>query len=150
PICTCRPSCTSRALCTGSARRPTSARGRRRWVSRASLPTWHRRSRLCRARAPRPPAPVRARVSVAASPRHAPGAEEAAVAAPGSELGALLGDDAVLDGSDPVWSRDATETRGIEGHADAVVFPRSADEVARVLVWCYEHDVPLTPRGGGS
>jgi glycolate oxidase subunit GlcD len=75
---------------------------------------------------------------------------EAAVAAPGSELAALLGDEAVLDGSDPVWSRDATETRGIEGRADAVVFPRSADEVARVLAWCYEHDVPLTPRGGGS
>ena len=72
------------------------------------------------------------------------------MAAPGSELAALLGDEAVLDGSDPVWSRDATETRGIEGRADAVVFPRSADEVARVLAWCYEHDVPLTPRGGGS
>jgi glycolate dehydrogenase FAD-linked subunit len=75
---------------------------------------------------------------------------EAAVAAPGKELATLLGDDAVLDGTDPVWSRDATETRGIEGHADAVVFPRTAEEVAQVLAWCYEHDVPLTPRGGGS
>ncbi|HST25248.1 MAG TPA: FAD-binding protein, partial [Gaiellaceae bacterium] len=45
---------------------------------------------------------------------------------------------------------DATETRGIEGRADAVVFPCSTDEVARVLEWCYEHDVALTPRGGGS
>jgi glycolate dehydrogenase FAD-linked subunit len=62
----------------------------------------------------------------------------------------VLGNDAVVDGSDPVWSRDATETRGIEGHADAVVLPRTAEEVARVLAWCYEHDVPLTPRGGGS
>jgi glycolate oxidase subunit GlcD len=77
--------------------------------------------------------------------------EAAAVAAvPGRELAALLGEGAVLDGADPVWSRDATETRGIEGHADAVVFPSSPDEVARVLAWCYEHDVPLTPRGGGS
>jgi glycolate dehydrogenase FAD-linked subunit len=79
---------------------------------------------------------------------------EAAVAAPGktlsAELAALVGENAVLDGSDPVWSRDATETRGIEGHADAVVFPSSSEEVARVLAWCYEHDVPLTPRGGGS
>ncbi len=56
----------------------------------------------------------------------------------------------MLDGSDPVWSRDATETRGIEGRADAVVLPGTAEEVARVLAWCYEHDVPLTPRGGGS
>ncbi len=71
-------------------------------------------------------------------------------AAPGKALAALLGAGAVLDGADPVWSRDATETRGIEGHADAVVFPASPDEVARVVAWCYEHDVPLTPRGGGS
>jgi glycolate oxidase subunit GlcD len=56
----------------------------------------------------------------------------------------------VLDGSDPVYSRDATETRGIEGRADAVVFPSSAEDVARVLEWCYEHDAPLTPRGGGT
>jgi hypothetical protein len=26
----------------------------------------------------------------------------------------------------------------------------TADDVAGVLAWCYEHDVPLTPRGGGS
>jgi len=71
-------------------------------------------------------------------------------AAPGKELAALLGEGAVLDGADPVYTRDATETRGIEGHADAVVFPASAEEVARVLAWCYEHDVPLTPRGGGT
>ncbi len=76
------------------------------------------------------------------------------MAAPGrtlaAELAAIVGADAVLDGSDPVYSRDATETRGIEGRADAVVFPQSADQVARVLAWCYEHDVPLTPRGGGT
>jgi glycolate oxidase subunit GlcD len=76
------------------------------------------------------------------------------VAAPGralaDELAAIVGADAVLDGSDPVYSRDATETRGIEGHADAVAFPRTPDEVARLLAWCYEHDVPLTPRGGGT
>jgi glycolate oxidase subunit GlcD len=83
------------------------------------------------------------------------GAGEAAVAAPGrttlgDELATIVGADGVLDPADPVYSRDATETRGIEGRADAVVLPRSADEVARVLAWCYEHDVPLTPRGGGT
>ena len=69
------------------------------------------------------------------------------MAAPGrtlaAELAAIVGAEAVLDGSDPVYSRDATETRGIEGHADAVAFPRTTEEVARVLAWCYEHDVPL-------
>ena len=36
------------------------------------------------------------------------------------------------------------------GHADALALPRNAGEVAAVLAWCYEHDVPLTPRGGGT
>jgi len=33
---------------------------------------------------------------------------------------------------------------------DAVVRPRSADEVAQVLRVAYEHDVPVTPRGSGT
>jgi glycolate oxidase subunit GlcD len=45
---------------------------------------------------------------------------------------------------------DETEERGLRGRADAVVLPASADEVARVLAWCYEHDVPVIPRGGGT
>ena len=30
------------------------------------------------------------------------------------------------------------------------MLPRTADEVAEVVAWCYEHDVPITPRGGGT
>lgn len=45
---------------------------------------------------------------------------------------------------------DATEARGLRGRADAVVLARTADHVAGVLAWCYEHDVPLTARGGGT
>ena len=40
--------------------------------------------------------------------------------------------------------------RGLEGRADAVCFPETTEEVARVVAWCYEHDVPITPRGGGT
>src|SRR3954453_24209730 len=40
--------------------------------------------------------------------------------------------------------------RGVHGTADAVVFPSSVDEVAAVMRWCYENDVPLTARGGGT
>ena len=52
--------------------------------------------------------------------------------------------------ADDVWVRDATETRGIVGRADLLVLPTSAEQVAEVLAWCYRHDVPLTPRGGGT
>ena len=40
--------------------------------------------------------------------------------------------------------------RGVEGYADAVVLPSSTEEVAAVMRWCYDHDVPLTARGGGT
>ncbi len=40
--------------------------------------------------------------------------------------------------------------RGVEGTADAVVLPSSAEEVAAVMRWCYENDVALTARGGGT
>lgn len=49
------------------------------------------------------------------------------------------------------WVVDAAaQTWGLRGHADAVVLPGSADEVAAVLGWCYERGVVVTPRGGGS
>src|SRR3954462_6048156 len=62
-----------------------------------------------------------------------------------SDLARLLTGDAVRP-----YLTDATETRGLSGHADAVALPADADEVRRVVAWCYEHDLPITPRGGGS
>jgi glycolate oxidase subunit GlcD len=38
----------------------------------------------------------------------------------------------------------------MEGRADAAVLPGTAEEVAAVVGWCYEHDVPIVPRGGGT
>jgi glycolate oxidase subunit GlcD len=40
--------------------------------------------------------------------------------------------------------------RGVQGTADAVVLPSTADVVAAVMRWCYENEVPLTARGGGT
>ena len=40
--------------------------------------------------------------------------------------------------------------RGVQGTADAVVLPSSAEEVAAVMRWCYDNEVPLTARGGGT
>ena len=45
---------------------------------------------------------------------------------------------------------DATESRGMRGHADAAALPASAEEVRAVVEWCYGHDVPIVPRGGGT
>ena len=67
-----------------------------------------------------------------------------------SELESLLGPGAVLAPPPAAYLADETERRGITGRADAVALPSSADEVARVVAWCYEHDVPIVPRGGGT
>ncbi|MFL5964166.1 MAG: FAD-binding oxidoreductase [Gaiellaceae bacterium] len=40
--------------------------------------------------------------------------------------------------------------RGVQGTAEAVVLPSSVEEVAAVVRWCYDNDVPLTARGGGT
>jgi FAD/FMN-containing dehydrogenase len=68
-----------------------------------------------------------------------------------SDLSRLVGAEHVLEAppASP-YNRDATGRRDVQGRADAVVLPGSADEVAAVVGWCYEHDVPIVPRGGGT
>jgi glycolate oxidase subunit GlcD len=66
------------------------------------------------------------------------------------ELRVLLGAEAVRPGDTREYLSDATESRAVRGLADAVVLPSDAREVAAVLRWCYGHDVPLVPRGGGT
>jgi glycolate oxidase subunit GlcD len=66
------------------------------------------------------------------------------------ELAALVGPQSVLAGDTQPYLSDATEARGIRGRADAVVLPRDAQAVAAVVGWCYDRDVPMVPRGGGT
>jgi glycolate oxidase subunit GlcD len=54
---------------------------------------------------------------------------------------------AVLEGAPAEFLTDFTR---LPGHADAVVLPDTAEQVAAVLAWCYERDVPIVPRGGGT
>ena len=65
-------------------------------------------------------------------------------------LAALVGADHLRSATDHAYLEDATSIRGLRGTADAVVLPGSADEVGAVMRWCYEHDVALVPRGGGT
>ena len=63
----------------------------------------------------------------------------------------LLGADAVVpEGGMGPYSGDATEMRGLAGVPDAVVLPRDGDQVAELVAWCYEREVPMVPRGGGT
>jgi glycolate oxidase subunit GlcD len=68
-----------------------------------------------------------------------------------SSLSRLVGAEHVLDAPPgSPYNYDAARRRGVEGRADAVVLPGSAEEVAAVVSWCYAHDVPVVPRGGGT
>jgi FAD/FMN-containing dehydrogenase len=67
------------------------------------------------------------------------------------ELSRLVGAEHVLDAPPgSLYNHDAASRRGVEGRADAVVLPGTAEEVAAVVAWCYEHDVPIVARGGGT
>lgn len=48
------------------------------------------------------------------------------------------------------YSHDWGRRRGVESRAELAVLPGNAEEVAAVVAWCYEHDVPIVPRGGGT
>ncbi len=67
-----------------------------------------------------------------------------------ADLATLLDGGAVLSGTLAAYSSDETEGAGVHGRPDAVVLPADTEGVARVMGWCYEHDVPVIPRGGGS
>jgi glycolate oxidase subunit GlcD len=67
------------------------------------------------------------------------------------EISRLIGSEHVVEAppASP-YNHDASRRRGVEGRADAVALPGSAQEVAAVVEWCYGHDVAIVPRGGGT
>src|SRR5256886_3382791 len=71
-----------------------------------------------------------------------------AVAAVERDLRAAVSADIVSPSA--AYRTDQTEARGLRGRADAVALPRSSEEVAEVVAWCYAYGVPVVPRGGGT
>lgn len=49
-----------------------------------------------------------------------------------------------------VYAQDATNKQNIENLPDAVVFVQTVEEVQQILKLCYEHDIPVIPRGAGT
>ena len=71
-----------------------------------------------------------------------------AVASIERDLRAAVSADVVAPSA--AYLTDMTEARGLHGRADAVALPRTAEECAEVVAWCYERGVPIVPRGGGT
>lgn len=66
------------------------------------------------------------------------------------ELRALLGADAVLDREAALFTYESDALTQERAHPDAVVLPRSTDEVAAVVRWAHARGVPVTARGAGT
>ena len=48
------------------------------------------------------------------------------------------------------YHRDSTEMHGLSGAADAIVAPANAEQVSELVAWCYERNLAIVPRGGGT
>jgi glycolate oxidase len=67
-----------------------------------------------------------------------------------AELRALLGDDAVLDSEAARFTYEADALVLERATPDAIVLPRTTDEVSAIVRWANAHAVPVTPRGAGT
>jgi len=67
------------------------------------------------------------------------------------DLERLLGPGGLRSGeAQREYLHDSTEMQGLAGRADAVTAPGNVDAVRALVAWCYGHDVPMVPRGGGT
>lgn len=65
-------------------------------------------------------------------------------------LGKLLGPDRVLSGPAAERAYDCDAYTVDRSKPSAVVLPESTEEVAAIVRWCNENDVPFTARGAGT
>lgn len=68
----------------------------------------------------------------------------------GIELSKLLGSEIVSESIDERVKYGQDETEDFVFEPDVVVKPQTVDQVSRLLAWCNENDVPVTPRGAGT
>lgn len=66
------------------------------------------------------------------------------------DLARIVGEDHVRVPVPAELLQDATETRGVRGHALAAVLPADARQTAAVVRWAAAQGVPVVPRGGGT
>ncbi|HEU5213854.1 MAG TPA: FAD-binding oxidoreductase, partial [Gaiellaceae bacterium] len=67
-----------------------------------------------------------------------------------AELAALLGNDRVSAGDSVLDQHAADPTYHAPHRPDAVVFPESTEDVARILAWADRKRVPVVPYGAAT
>lgn len=66
------------------------------------------------------------------------------------QLIALLSPDQVMHGAAAERAYDCDAYTIQKQHPEAVAFPRSIEEIQKVICFCNEHMIPFTPRGAGT
>lgn len=67
-----------------------------------------------------------------------------------AELRAVVGEDGVKRDEESLAKYASDETEDFVFRPEAVVLPRSTDQVSRVLEAAWRRDIPVTPRAGGT
>lgn len=62
----------------------------------------------------------------------------------------IVGSEDLLTGGELLEDYCHDEMYRVRGIPEAVVFPENTEEVSAVMKYCWEHDVPVTPRGSGT
>ena len=62
----------------------------------------------------------------------------------------LLGDKGYSVDSDTLLKYGSDETEDISSPPGIVLFPKSTNEVVAIMTYCYERNLPITPRGAGT
>jgi len=66
------------------------------------------------------------------------------------EFQKLLSHDCILTGAEEKERYGRDETEDLFFMPDIVLKPNNTEEVSRIMQICYEHNIPVTPRGAGT
>lgn len=66
------------------------------------------------------------------------------------EFSSICGPNYVLTDNEAVEKYGADETEDLHFAPEVIIKPGTAEEVSRILKYCNEHLIPVTPRGGGT
>lgn len=67
-----------------------------------------------------------------------------------TRFGSIVGPEHVFTDSEALGAASKDETEDLEFRPEVVVKPASAEEVSRIMAYCYGEDIPVTVRGAGT
>lgn len=66
------------------------------------------------------------------------------------KLQTIVGEGHILFDKEAISPYSHDETEDLHFYPEVVVKPQSTEEVSQIMHYCYEHNIPVTPRGAGT